>query len=64
LALGVVDAIVPEPEGGAHKDPDGAIQNVKEALLRTLEGLKALSPEALYQDRYRRFRALGAYAES
>jgi acetyl-CoA carboxylase carboxyl transferase subunit alpha len=64
LAQKVVDAIVPEPEGGAHKDPDQAIRNIKEALLKTLEELKGLSPEELYRDRYRRFRTLGAYAES
>ena len=61
--LKVVDAIVPEPEGGAHKDPDRAIRNIKEALLKALEELKGLSPEALYEDRYRRFRSLGAFAE-
>ncbi len=63
LAQGVVDAIVPEPEGGAHKDPEGAIRNIKEALLQTLEELKGLSPEALYQDRYRRFRRLGTFQD-
>ena len=63
LQLKVVDAIVPAPEGGAHKDPDRAIRNIKEALLKALEELKGLSPEALYEDRYRRFRSLGAFAE-
>ena len=63
LQLKVVDAIVPEPEGGAHKDPDRAIRNIKEALLKALEELKGLSSEALYEDRYRRFRSLGAFAE-
>ncbi|BDG25612.1 acetyl-coenzyme A carboxylase carboxyl transferase subunit alpha [Thermus thermophilus] len=63
LQLKVVDAIVPEPEGGAHKDPDRAIRNIKEALLKALEELKGLSPEVLYEDRYRRFRSLGAFAE-
>ena len=63
LQLKVVDAIVPEPEGGAHKDTDRAIRNIKEALLKALEELKGLSPEALYEDRYRRFRSLGAFAE-
>ena len=63
LQLKVVDAIVPEPEGGAHKDPDRAIRNIKEALLKALEEPKGLSPEAPYEDRYRRFRSLGAFAE-
>ncbi len=62
LALGVVDAIVPEPEGGAHRDPKTALLLIKEALLKALEELKGLPPEALYEDRYRRFRRMGAFS--
>ncbi len=64
LSLGIVDAIIPEPEGGAHKDPKAAIEAIKRALVETLAGLKPLSPEALYQDRYQRFRRLGAFLEA
>ncbi len=64
LSLGMVDAIIPEPEGGAHKDPKAAIEAIKRALVKTLAGLKPLSPEALYQDRYQRFRRLGAFLEA
>jgi len=64
LKLGVVDRIVPEPGGGAHRNPEGALAELKKALLEVLEELQGLSPEALWQDRYRKFRALGAYEES
>jgi acetyl-CoA carboxylase carboxyl transferase subunit alpha len=63
LELGVVDRIVPEPLGGAHKDPGALYRTLKEALLETLKELSGLSPEELYQDRYRRFRRLGAWRE-
>ncbi|MER3451052.1 MAG: acetyl-CoA carboxylase carboxyl transferase subunit alpha [Thermus sp.] len=63
LAFGVVDRVIPEPLGGAHKDPAATYQALKEALLETLSELIPLSPEALYQDRYRRFRRLGAWRE-
>ncbi|MGQ9692341.1 MAG: acetyl-CoA carboxylase carboxyltransferase subunit alpha [Thermaceae bacterium] len=63
LALGVVDRIIPEPLGGAHKDPEGAYRAIRQALLETLEELKPLTPEELYQDRYRRFRRLGVWTE-
>ncbi len=64
LALGVVDAIVEEPSGGAHQDPDLAAAKVDATLASQLEQLGALGPEALREDRYQRFRKLGAYVEN
>ncbi len=64
LALGVVDRVVPEPGGGAHRNPEAALAELKRALLESLEELAGLDPDALWQDRYRRFRGLGAYQES
>lgn len=63
LALGVVDGVVPEPLGGAHKDPQATYRLLKEALLEALKELASFSQEELYQDRYRRFRRLGAWRE-
>jgi len=42
MGLGVVDEIVPEPEGGAHRDPDTAAANLGAALRQNLERLSAL----------------------
>lgn len=64
LALGVVDAIVEEPSGGAHQDPDLAAAKVDATLASQLVELGALGPEALREDRYQRFRKLGAYVEN
>lgn len=57
--LGVIDEIIPEPPGGAHADPAGAIAAVGEALERHLRELTDLGPEERRERRYRRFRALG-----
>jgi acetyl-CoA carboxylase carboxyl transferase subunit alpha len=61
--LGVIDEVVLEPLGGAHRDPPKAAELVREAVARHLDELSALSPEALVDDRYRRFRALGEFVE-
>lgn len=58
--LGVVDTIVDEPAGGAHRDHDDAAKRLDGALYEALSGLDALSPHELSQDRYQRFRKLGA----
>ncbi|MBF6593916.1 MAG: acetyl-CoA carboxylase carboxyltransferase subunit alpha [Thermaceae bacterium] len=63
LELGVVDRIIPEPGGGAHRDPKITFANIKYALHQTLSELKPLGPEALFEDRYRRFRGLGRFQE-
>ena len=59
LAAGVVDGVIPEPEGGAHVDPVAAFANVDRYILRALDGLKRLSGAALAEQRYKKFRAMG-----
>ena len=54
-----MDAIVPEPEGGAHSDHLAAAQNLKTAIVKTFEELFPLSPEELVAKRYERFRMYG-----
>lgn len=63
LALDIVDQIIPEPDGGAHRNPTATLANVKKVLLETLAELKPLGPEELFEDRYRRFRGLGRFQE-
>lgn len=61
LELRLVDDIVPEPGGGAHIDHDRAAELLKQCLLKHLTELKRLSPEALLDARYNKFRHIGQY---
>jgi acetyl-CoA carboxylase carboxyl transferase subunit alpha len=58
--LGVVDEVIPEGLGGAHRDPEHTAERVQEAVHRHLIELKRRSPEMLREDRYRRFRFIGS----
>ncbi len=62
--LGICDEIVREPTGGAHRDPNAAALALGEALERNLSQLLRLSPETLLEERYRKFRAMGAFEEN
>ena len=59
LALKIVDAVVPEPTGGAHADRPAAVAAVGDAVERALEELEALTPDALRAQRAERFYAIG-----
>ncbi len=62
--LNIIDEIIPEPLGGAHRNPEETAKNVKEAILRHLDELEILDSEALIQDRYKRFRKMGVFYEA
>src|SRR5437870_7336794 len=64
LKLEVVDEIVPEPEGGAHRDYDSAAANLGEALRRSLERISMIPVAELLEKRYRKFRRLGVFTAS
>jgi acetyl-CoA carboxylase carboxyl transferase subunit alpha len=59
LALGVIDRIVPEPLGGAQRDPDAAIGSLKGAILEELDGCSKLGPNELRAQRRAKFLAIG-----
>jgi acetyl-CoA carboxylase carboxyl transferase subunit alpha len=61
--LGIVDEIIPEPEGGAHADADGAAQALSQALERTVRGLEQIPPEQLLSARAGKFLRMGQVAE-
>jgi len=61
LRLGIVDHIVEEPAGGAHQDHDSTARVVEAAIADALRALEASGPDELVQERYRRFRRMGAY---
>jgi acetyl-CoA carboxylase carboxyl transferase subunit alpha len=61
--LSIVDEVVSEPIGGAHRDHDGAAKQLGVALRKHLKDLSRLSPEQLIEDRYGKFRKMGVVKE-
>ena len=63
LRLGLVDQIVSEPDEGAHTDWERAAHLLGDAIEENLKDLAGLSGAELVEDRYRKFRVMGAYFE-
>ncbi len=61
--LDVIDEIVKEPVGGAHRDHDAMAKTLREALSRNLKELKTLAPEQLVEERYQKFRKMSRFVE-
>lgn len=61
--LGFIDAIVPEPLGGAHRDPDVVAQQLKLALLEALEPLEKAPTKQLLSNRYKRLMTYGKFTK-
>ena len=62
-SFGVVDAVIEEPPGGAHRDPRQTASRLKNYLVRTLRELVAQPPAALVAGRYEKFRRMGKFLE-
>ncbi len=63
VRLDVVDEVVPEPLGGAHRDAEGAAASVKSALVRNIRVLSKLTAEELVSSRIEKYRHIGKYRE-
>lgn len=61
--LKVVDEIVEEPLGGAHKDFDQAAEMLKKAIIKSVTSLEKMTPEKLKEQRYEKYRHIGVYSE-
>jgi len=59
LKMGLIDEIAPEPQGGAHRDPQKMAQTLKEIILKNLKELSKEKKEELLKSRYNKFRAMG-----
>jgi acetyl-CoA carboxylase carboxyl transferase subunit alpha len=57
--LGLIDEIIPEPMGGAHRDPEAALISISDAIALALAPLKTMTPEALRARRREKFLAMG-----
>ncbi len=62
LGFEVIDEVVPEPPGGAHRDPKKAAELLGEALRRNLRALSGKSGDELVEQRFLKFRAMGVFA--
>ncbi len=62
--LGILDELLPEPVGGAHADPLQAADTLKQAILRYLTELSAMTAESRQQLRYQKYRKIGVFAET
>jgi acetyl-CoA carboxylase carboxyl transferase subunit alpha len=63
-ALNLVDEVLREPLGGAHRDPETIAQDLKAALVRHLDALAELPTEQLLAERHRRFASFGVFSDS
>ncbi len=57
----IIDGIIPEPPGGAHRNPEKVAEDLKKVLLKTIKELSGLSVEDLLNRRYERFRCIGEF---
>ncbi len=64
LNLGVIDEIIPEPLGGAHRNYEQAAKNVKAAIKKNLADLKKIPIQKLMEQRYNKFRNMGVFSEA
>ncbi len=60
--MGLVDEIIPEPEGGAHNDPEAMASTLGATLERQLDEMLGVDVEVLLEKRYSKFRGIGALA--
>jgi acetyl-CoA carboxylase carboxyl transferase subunit alpha len=61
LQMKLIDGIIPEPAGGAHLEPEAAINALRETLKTALAEASLLSPEEVIQQRYDKFRNMGNF---
>jgi len=63
LEMGIIDGMIPEPLGGAHRQPELAAHGIKKAMLESIDELSGLTPEELIAARYEKYRKIGFYKE-
>ncbi|MBI5887109.1 MAG: acetyl-CoA carboxylase carboxyltransferase subunit alpha [Deltaproteobacteria bacterium] len=63
MKLGVIDKIINEPVGGAHRDPRAISTSLKTALVSALKDIKSSNVDSLVKNRYKKFRSIGVFSE-
>jgi acetyl-CoA carboxylase carboxyl transferase subunit alpha len=64
MELEVIDEIIEEPAGGAHRDPETTIALTRESIVRQLKRLKRFKPKRLVENRYNKFAKMGRFKKS
>ena len=64
LSFNIIDEIIPEPVGGAHQDPDGAGESLRESLIRHTGELRKIRPEKLVRRRAEKYGSMGVFTEA
>ena len=62
--FGLIDEVLTEPLGGAHRSPDGMAEVIQNAILRNLETLESMPADQLLEDRQRRVEGFGVFNEA
>ncbi|NER08272.1 MAG: acetyl-CoA carboxylase carboxyl transferase subunit alpha, partial [Okeania sp. SIO3C4] len=62
--IGIIDRVIPEPNGGAHANPLQAAENLKKAIVSNIEELTKISSEERRKQRYQKFRSIGVFLET
>ncbi|NES70098.1 MAG: acetyl-CoA carboxylase carboxyltransferase subunit alpha, partial [Okeania sp. SIO2D1] len=62
--IGIIDRVIPEPNGGAHANPLQAAENLKKAIVSNIEELTRISSEERRKQRYQKFRSIGVFLET
>jgi len=63
LSFNIIDDIIPEPLGGAHRDPEGIAEKISDFILKAFEELRIKTPGKLIEERYKRLRRIGSFVE-
>lgn len=63
LSFNIIDDIIPEPLGGAHRDPEGTAEKISDFILKAFEELRTKTPGKLIEERYKRLRRIGSFEE-
>ncbi len=59
LRLGLIDGVIPEPLGGAHRDPESTANNLRQELRQIIQALRQIEPQTLVDNRWQRLRGIG-----
>ena len=63
LELGIIDEVIKEPLGGAHRNPEQAMKDVKASMIKNLKEVSALGKDEIVKARYEKFRKIGIFNE-